>query len=130
MHADKKGPGNGTATIRVLMVDDHEMMRRGLASILRAEPDVEIVGQAQTGDEAVRLADEVLPDVVVMDVSMPGMSGTEATRLIKGAHPAMRIVALSMHELDGTEEAMRNAGAEAYVTKDGPLEALLEAIRG
>jgi two-component system response regulator NreC len=126
---ERAGTGLGGA-FRVLLVDDHEIMRRGLASLLHAEPDMELVAQAENGREAIELADSLLPDVVVMDVSMPGMSGTQAARLIKEAHPSIRIVGLSMHSMDGTKEAMRAAGAEDYVTKDGPFEDLLRAIRG
>ena len=131
MCGEREGAGNGgTHAIRVLLVDDHEIMRRGLAVLLADEPDIELVGEAENGVAGVDLAGRLLPDVVIMDVSMPGMSGTEATGLIKQAHPATRVIGLSMHDLDGTEEAMRAAGAEAYLTKDGPVEDLLCAIRG
>ncbi len=118
-----------TGTIRLLLVDDHVMMRRGLALLMEEAPDIEVVGEASDGEEAVRLALELQPDVILMDVSMPGMSGTEATRRIKAELPDVRIIGLSMHDLDGTRESMLGAGAEAYLTKDGPPDLLLSAIR-
>jgi DNA-binding NarL/FixJ family response regulator len=89
-----------------------------------------IVGQAANGREAVNLAHELQPDVVVMDVSMPLMNGDEATRQIKAHLPRTRIVALSMHEQGEMVESMRRAGADGYVLKTAPSEELLAAIRG
>jgi PAS domain S-box-containing protein len=116
--------------LRVLLVDDHEVVRQGVASLLSEEPAVCIVGQAANGREAVNLAHELQPDVVVMDVSMPLMNGDEATRQIKAHLPRTRIVALSMHEQGEMVESMRRAGADGYVLKTAPSEELLAAIRG
>ncbi len=116
--------------IRILVVDDHALLRRGLTVLLGGEADMEVVGEASDGEEGVRLAEELRPDVVLMDVSMPGMAGTEATRRIKARMPEVRVVGLSMHALDGTRETMLKAGADAYMIKDGPLEDLLSAVRG
>jgi DNA-binding NarL/FixJ family response regulator len=116
--------------IRVLVVDDHTLLRRGLVLLLQGERDLEVVAEASDGEEAVKLARELEPDVVVMDVSMPGMAGTEATRRIKEEMPDVRVVGLSMHDLDGTRETMLKAGADTYMVKDSPTDDLLAAIRG
>ena len=116
--------------LRVLLVDDHKIVREGLAALLKEQPDVDVVGEAGNGREAVDLAHELQPDVVVMDVSMPVMAGDEATRQIKLHLPGVRIVALSMFEEAGMAESMRKAGAEAYLLKTAPSDELLAAIRG
>jgi DNA-binding NarL/FixJ family response regulator len=113
----------------VLLVDDHTLVRRGLARLLEFEPDIQVVGEAADGPEALEQVRRFEPDVVIMDVSMPGMSGVETTRRIKDERPDIRIIGLSMHDMDGTEKSMRRAGAESYLTKDGPPEKLLETIR-
>jgi PAS domain S-box-containing protein len=128
-------PAEGTysprraGSIRVLLADDHELLREGLVSILRDQPDMEVVGEACDGEGAVDLALKMRPDVVVLDVTMPLLSGIEATRRIKRTHPDTRIIGLSMHEQADIATAMREAGAVAYLAKDGPVEDLIEAIR-
>ena len=116
--------------LRVLLADDHEIVRQGLISLLSEEHMVQIVGEATNGREAVTLADQLHPDVVVMDVSMPIMSGAEATRQIKRDLPQTRIIALSMWEEAEVRERMYQAGAEGYVLKTAPTEELVAAIRG
>ena len=116
--------------LRVLLVDDHKVMREGLASLLKGQSDLEVVGQAGNGREAVDLAYQLGPDVVVMDAAMPLMAGDEATRQIKLHLPGIRVVALSMFEEADMAEAMRHAGAEAYLLKTAPSDELLAAIRG
>jgi CheY-like chemotaxis protein len=116
--------------LRVLLVDDHKIVRQGLESVLADEPDLRIVGQAGNGREAVDLACQLRPDVVVMDVSMPVMPGDEATRQIKLQLPQTRVVALSMHDDARIAERMRRAGAAAYLIKTAPSQDLLAAIRG
>ncbi len=113
--------------IRVLLVDDHLVVRQGLAMVLGGEPDIEIVGEASDGETAVSLAAGLLPDVVTMDINLPGMSGIEATRVIHVEHPEISIIGLSMFEEEG--DAMRNAGAVGYLSKTGPSAKLLEVIR-
>jgi DNA-binding NarL/FixJ family response regulator len=98
--------------------------------VLLGEQDMEIVGQAGDGREAIDLVSQLEPDVVVMDVTMPGMAGDEATRQIKLHQPRTRIVALSMFEEAQMSETMRKAGAEIYLVKTAPSEQLLAAIRG
>jgi len=116
--------------LRVLLADDHKIVREGIQCMLVGEPDIEIVGQAGNGREAVDLAYELEPDVVVMDVSMPVMSGDEATRQIKLHLPQTRVIALSMHDEAQVTDRMRSAGATAYLLKTVPSEELLAAIRG
>jgi two-component system response regulator NreC len=114
----------------VLLVDDHEVMREGLASLLGEQKDIEIVGQASNGREAVELAWRLRPDVVVMDAAMPLMAGEEATRRIKRHLPQTRVVALSMFEEAQVAERMRRAGAEACLLKTTAVEELLAALDG
>jgi two-component system response regulator NreC len=106
------------------------MVRGALVQLLRAEDDIEVIGEAADGEEGVGMALILRPDVVLMDVSMPGIGGIEATRHIKSALPETRVIGLSMHDLDGTQSNMRSAGADLYLTKDRPPEELLDAIRG
>jgi CheY-like chemotaxis protein len=122
-------PTPGTK-IRVLLVDDHTVMRQGLALLLESEPDITIVGQAADGHEAVELAGQLLPDVILMDVSLPKLNGIDATRTIHTDWPNIRIIGLSMFEEKERAEAMRDAGACAYLIKSGPSEQLIAAIRG
>lgn len=118
------------AKIRVLVVEDHPIVREGLVGLLQGEFDVEVVGQAGDGVEAVELARRLHPDVIIMDISMPRMNGIEATRRILADLPHCRVVGLSMHDDPAMVQAVRDAGASAYVTKGGPSEALLAAVRG
>ncbi len=122
--------GHGGPPLRVLLADDHEIVRQGLASLLGEERTVEIVGEAANGREAVNLAHQLRPDVVIMDVSMPLMSGDEAARQIKQDLPQTRIISLSMFEDPELREKMYQAGAESYVLKTAPFEELFAAIRG
>lgn len=115
--------------IRVLVVDDHVVMRQGLARLLQEEPDIEIVGEASDGEEAVNLAREIRPDVVLMDISLPGMNGIQATYIIHAELPEVRVIGLSMFEKGERADAMRQAGAVAYLTKSGPSDGVIAAIR-
>jgi PAS domain S-box-containing protein len=122
-------PSSGP-TLRVLLADDHKIVREGIMSMLVGELDIEVIGQAGNGREAVDLACRLEPDVVVMDVSMPVMTGDEATRQIKRHLPQTRVIALSMHDEAQVTDRMRSAGATAYLLKTAPSEELLAAIRG
>ncbi|MDD4888966.1 MAG: PAS domain S-box protein [Phycisphaerae bacterium] len=128
-HAGSEEPAN--RPIRVLLADDHMMMRQGLADILGNYDDIEMVGQAADGAEAVRLAMGLVPppDVVVMDVRMPGMNGLDATRRLKAAMPGVQVIGLSLHDDPKTAAAMREAGAAAFLAKGGPIESLVAAVR-
>lgn len=115
--------------IRLLLADDHAMMRQGLSSLLGAEPDLAIVAEASNGNEAVELARRMRPDVILMDFSMPGLDGVQATRAIRNEYPEIRIIGLSMYEEADRGRVMLEAGADAYVNKSGKSEALLNTIR-
>jgi DNA-binding NarL/FixJ family response regulator len=115
--------------IRVLLADDHRILREGLASLLSEEPDLQIVGQAVNGLEAIQLARSIHPDVILMDVTMPRLNGIEATRRITAEMSQVAVIGLSMHEEDDMADAMRSAGAVAYLSKDGPADVLIATIR-
>ena len=115
--------------IRVLIADDHAMVRIALARVLGSELDIKVVGEVEEGREAVQLAEQFEPDVLVMDVGMLPMSGTQATRMISARLPGAKVVGLSLHDSDWMEKAMLQAGAVAYVEKAAPLETLINAIR-
>ncbi len=122
-------PSDSAPIIRVLIVDDHKIVREGLASLLSEQSDIEVTGQAGNGREAVDLVCKLNPDVVIMDVSMPLMNGDEATRQIKMMRPETRIIALSMFEDTKMIQQMYRAGAESYVLKTAASSSLLSAIR-
>jgi DNA-binding NarL/FixJ family response regulator len=115
--------------INLLLVDDHAVVRSGLRMLLQAEPDLAIVGEAETGAQGVVKAQELRPDVVLMDISMPDMNGIEATRAIKLVCPATSVLALTMHEDKAYFFEMLNAGASGYVPKRAAPDQLVSAIR-
>jgi two-component system response regulator NreC len=115
--------------IRLLLVDDHEVVRAGLRMLLEHQPDMEIVGEASTGAEAVEMAVRDRPDVIVMDITLPDISGIQATQKIKQSQPAAAIVALTIHEDEQYFFEMLQAGAEGYVPKRAAPEDLISAIR-
>jgi PAS domain S-box-containing protein len=119
-----------SARIRVLFADDHDVMRQGLITLVSGQPDIQVVGEAANGQEAVDQARDLKPDVVVMDVSMPEMNGAEATRRIKAELPYIRVIALSMYEEEQVVRTMIKAGAEAFVSKSASSAELLKAIYG
>jgi two-component system response regulator NreC len=114
---------------RILLVDDHQIMREGLMSLMAHEPDLEVVGDASDGRQAVQLARKLKPDLVVMDISMPGLSGIEATRQILGEVDRARVLALSMHADPRFVAGALEAGAHGYMIKDCTSQELLECIR-
>lgn len=114
--------------VRVILVDDHAMVRQGLRSILDSYEDITIVGEAGNGLDAVNLAAELKPHVVVMDLNMPIMDGIEATRRIKETAPSIVVIGLSVRNDREAEEAMRQAGASGYLTKESAAEQLHQAI--
>ncbi len=115
--------------ITVMIVDDHEMVRRGAASYLEAQPDIAVVAQAGSGEEAVKLAQEFIPDVVLMDLVMTGMDGVEATRKVKNISPRTQIVILTSFHQDEFIFPALQAGAISYLLKDVKATELVEAIR-
>jgi len=115
--------------IRILLADDHAVVRQGFKMILGAQGDMEIVGEAANGREAVELAEQVKPDIVVMDVAMPELNGIEATRRLLGSLPHARVIALSMHKDSVYVREVLRAGARGYLLKDSGAEDLVRAIR-
>ena len=133
---DVTTPSHGTTAapckagpIRVMLVDDHSVVRRGLAMMIEGEPDLELIGEAACGAEALTQARALKPDLVVMDITMPGMDGIEATRQLTREMPHVRVIGLSVHEAEDAADTMRNAGAVGYLCKSAPAEDLLAAIR-
>ncbi|MCE5277602.1 MAG: PAS domain-containing protein [Planctomycetaceae bacterium] len=132
--------GQGSATIphpcqdaqdkiRVVLVDDHIVLRQGLVLLLKEEPDLEIVGEASDGHAAIEIVRQLRPDVVLMDISMPGMNGIEATRVLHAELPHIQIIGLSMFDQAEQAQAMRDAGAAEYLTKSGASDVLVATIR-
>ena len=115
--------------VRVLIVDDHDIVRAGIRMLLDAQPDMAVVGEASDGKEAIEMAGSMKPDVVLMDISMPGTTGIEATRAIKKANSRIEIVGLTMHAEDRYFFQLLQAGASGYVVKGAAPRELLEAVR-
>ena len=115
--------------IRVLLVDDHAVVRSGLAAFLFAFDDLDLVGEASSGEEALRLCDEHRPDVVLMDLVMPGMDGAEATRRIRASFPGIEVLALTSFKEKELVEGALAAGAIGYLLKDISAEELAKAVR-
>ncbi|MDQ3540933.1 MAG: response regulator transcription factor [Chloroflexota bacterium] len=117
------------SSIRVLITDDHPMFRSGLATLVNSSPGLEVVGEATSGEEAVEMADALQPDVILMDLRMPGLSGIEATRQIIGASPHIRTLVVTMFEDDHLVFTALRAGARGYILKDGDETEIVRAIR-
>ncbi|MFS0726802.1 response regulator [Paenibacillus sp. 1P07SE] len=116
-------------TITILIVDDHPLFRKGVISVLQGEPDMEVVGEAVSGEEAVRLAEELDPDVILMDLRMEGMNGIEATAQIKSRHERTQILVLTMFKDDASVLTAIKAGARGYLLKDADREDIVHSIR-
>jgi len=115
--------------IHILLADDHAVVRQGFKMILAAQPDMEIVGEAGNGREALDLASQLQPDVIVMDVAMPELNGIEATRRVADVSPRSRVLALSMHKDSVYVREILRAGARGYLLKDSVSSDLLAAVR-
>jgi DNA-binding NarL/FixJ family response regulator len=116
-------------TIRVILVDDQSLIRAGLRALIEQTPDIEVAGEAGTGADAVQLARDTRPDVVIMDIRMPGMDGIEATRLITAGETAARVLVLTTFDDDDYVYGALRAGASGFLVKDMALEDILAAIR-
>jgi DNA-binding NarL/FixJ family response regulator len=119
----------GSDRIRVLVVEDHPTTRIGIAAIIDATPDMTVVAQAPSGEEAVRLYDKHLPDIALMDLRLPGMSGVEAIRAVVARHSDAKFVVLTTYEGDEDIHQALQAGARSYIVKGMPHEALVDALR-
>lgn len=117
-------------TIRVLIADDHSVVRQGLRMFLRVQPDMELVGEAANGRDAVRLVGELAPDVVLMDLVMPEMTGTEATRAIRAAYPGVQVLVLTTFLEDAHVAGAIEAGAVGFLLKEVEMDDLARAVRG
>ncbi len=115
------------SAVRILIVDDHEFVRRGVRSILETHEGWQVVGEAQNGDDAIRIAAETCPDIVVMDISMPGLNGLDATRQIVRSHPETQVLVLSMHDSERLIRDVLSSGARGYILKSDAGRDLLAA---
>jgi two-component system, NarL family, response regulator NreC len=115
--------------ITVILVDDHDVVRTGLRSFLNTQEDVKVVAEARNGEEALLRAEEMKPDLVIMDITMPGMDGLEATRQLKARNPECLVLALTVHEDKQYFMEMLAAGASGYITKQAAADDLVAAIR-
>jgi DNA-binding NarL/FixJ family response regulator len=120
---------DAVSTTRVIIVDDHPIVRDGLKSLLSSIDEIELVGEAGTGEEAIALVDATTPDVVIMDIEMPGMGGIAAMRVLATRHPTIPVLALTMYGQDEFVFAALRAGARGYLLKGAPQRDLLGAIR-
>ena len=115
--------------IKVLLVDDHELVRTGVKSILERAPDIDVVAEASTGEESLQLARKHNPDVVLMDVSMPGIGGIEATRRILHSNPNIKVIALTALDDDPFPSRLNDVGATGFLTKGCPAQEMIHAVR-
>jgi DNA-binding NarL/FixJ family response regulator len=116
-------------TIRVLLADDHRILRAGLKLLIGEQPDITVIGEADSGQSTIALAECLRPDVIVMDISMPGMNGLEATQQLSALLPEAAVLTLTRHSEDGYVQALLAAGAKGYVLKQSAADELLRAIR-
>ena len=122
-------PANASPKIKILIVDDMEHVRQGLRTILQLSDDFEVVGEACNGLEAIRAAEELKPEVVLMDLEMPVLGGLEATRRIKEQHPEIGVVIITIHGSEDVRQQAARAGSDAFFEKEAPTEYLIAAIR-
>jgi DNA-binding NarL/FixJ family response regulator len=114
---------------KILLVDDHKILREGICSLIREYDDIEVIGEAADGNTALQMVKQLLPDLVIMDISMPDMNGIDATRMIRNEHPDIKIIALSMHHDKQFVSEIFRAGASGYLIKDSAFDELDHAIR-
>lgn len=116
-------------SIKILLADDHAIMRQGLRSLIEKQPDMEVVGEAEDGRKAIELVRELVPDIVIMDITMPDLNGVEATRKITGELPKVKVIALSINSNRRFVTDMLGAGAAGYVLKECLFDELVQAIQ-
>jgi DNA-binding NarL/FixJ family response regulator len=119
---------NPMPKVRILVADDFQTVRKGVCAILSSREDIEVCAEAASGEEAVRMAKELRPDVVIMDFSMPGMDGLEASKRILREFPGLPILMFSMHKMEALTQAAKNAGVLGFVTKGESAQNLLQAV--
>lgn len=122
-------PPEPRTNIRLLVVDDHPPVRFGMVALIKSQPGMEVVAEASDGEEAVEVYEDVRPDVVLMDLRMPGMGGVEAILAIRKKHPEARIIVLSTYDLDEDIHRAIQSGAKSYLLKDMPIEEIAGTIR-
>jgi two-component system invasion response regulator UvrY len=115
--------------IKVLLVDDHELVRTGIKRLLEDLNDIEVIGEADSGEDAIKIAAQHAIDVILMDINMPGMGGLEATRKLLNTNPEIRIIIVTMHEDDLFAQRLLKAGATGYLTKGAGVDEIVHAIR-
>lgn len=130
---DFKPPSMGTpdpgTKIRVLVVDDHPPMRMGLVALIKSQPGMDVIAEASDGEEAIEVYDDVRPDIVLMDLRMPGMGGVQAILAIRKKYPDARVIVLSTYDLDEDIHRALQSGAKSYLLKDMPTEEIASTIR-
>jgi DNA-binding NarL/FixJ family response regulator len=126
---DKNMQTKTMTKVRILIVDDLEHVRQGLRTVLQLTDDLEVVGEASNGLEAIQLAEQLEPDVVLMDLEMPKLDGFEATQRIKDRHPAIGVVMITIHDSNSNRERAAKVGVDAFVEKGTPIQVLSETIR-
>ena len=114
--------------MRVLLVDDHRLVRQVLARVIRAEPDIEVVGEGSNGQEALDLTRQIVPDVILINVRLPVLNGVDATRAILAEFPGIHVIGMTLVDNSAESQAIREAGATACVSKSGPMGELIRAI--
>jgi len=121
--------GSSNGRINVMVVDDHSVVREGIKMVLSTDPELKVVGVASSGEEAVAEVHELAPNVVVMDIAMPGLSGFEATRMIREQNPDVKVLALTVHDSEAYVFQMLQAGAVGYVLKRASSEDVIQAVK-
>jgi len=116
-------------TIRIIIADDHTLLRDGLKALFASVPDIEVIGEAETGAGVITIADQLQPDVILMDIQMPGINGIQATRQIVEKHPDIGVIVVTMYKDDDSVFAAMRAGARGYILKGADQEEMLRAIR-
>jgi two-component system NarL family response regulator len=127
--APRMGEPEPGSKIRLLVVDDHPPMRMGLVALIKSQPGMDVIAEASDGEEAIDVYDDVRPDVVLMDLRMPGMGGVEAILAIRKKHPSARVIVLSTYDLDEDIHRAIQSGAKSYLLKDMPTEEIASTIR-